>query len=136
MATVAQVREAIADACETITGLRASAFVPDQISPGSALAVVARASIEYDLTFGRGRDVWNYTVVVYAARSDERSAQAFIDTLCEPSGAGSLKTVLETDAALAALVDYAHVKRASELTVVTIGAVDYLACSFDVEVCY
>jgi hypothetical protein len=132
--TIAAVRSALAGAVETISGIRAIDYIPDQVNPPQA--VVFRNTIDYDLVYGRGADEYHFTVRVYVGRTSERKAQEFLDELCEPSGATSLKTVVEANATLAALVDYARVRTAGVLQVATVADVDYLACDFDVEIVY
>lgn len=134
MASIAQVRQALSDAVDGITGIRCAPYVPDQIQP--PMAVVWDAGVDYDLVLGRGADEWTFTVAVYVSRTADKAAQKLLDTLREPTGATSLKTVVEANAGLAAVVDYARVRKASPLQVVTVGAIEYLAVEFDVEIVY
>lgn len=132
--TIAGVRQAIADACSTIPGWRASPYIKDTVAPPEIQVVAGQ--VDYDLVMARGADIWNYTLMAYVQRDSERAGQIMLDELCAPSGAGSLKTVLEADVALAALVDYVRVRTASEVRSATVGAVTYLLVEFTVEVCY
>ena len=134
MGTIAQVRQALSDAVDTITGLRSAPYVPDQINPPQA--VVWDTGIDYDLVLGRGADTYDFRVVVYVNRTAEVAAQKLLDTLREPSGATSLKTVVEADAGLAALVDYALVQSVSPVQVATVGQVEYLTVEFTIEIVY
>ena len=134
MATIAAVRQALSDAVDSISGLRCAPYMPDQINPPQA--VIWDTGVDYDLVMGRGGDVWNFTVNVYVNRTAERAAQVLLDTLREPTGATSLKTVVEADAGLAAVVDYARVRSATPVQVVQVGTVDYLLTEFLVEVVY
>lgn len=132
--TIAQVRTALANAVDGMTGLRATAYIVDSVA--TPQAVVSLNAIDYDLVMGRGADIYNYTVRVYTQRSSDRAAQLLLDTLREPTGATSLKTVVEADSSLAALIDYVRVTNASEVQTTTVGAVDYLFVEFTLEVCY
>ena len=95
---------------------------------------------DYDLVMGRGADIWNYRLVAYVSRTSERAGQILLDELRAPSGDGSLKTVIEADEALAAVVDYARVIQASEVREVNLGSdtnpLRYLLIEFTVEVCH
>lgn len=124
----------MSDACATISGLRATPYITDAIA--TPQAVVSLNQVDYDLVFDRGADIWNYTVGVFAPRSSERATQILLDDLREPAAPTSLKTVLEGDSALAALVDYVVVRTASPVQTTVVGAVQYLFVEFDVEVCY
>jgi hypothetical protein len=132
--SIADVRQTIADACQSLAGIRAQPYVTDSVA--TPQATVSLNEVNYDLVFARGADIWNYTVTVYAQRSSERSAQILLDELREPVGPTSLKTVLEEDVALAALVDYVVLRRASPVQSTTVGAIEYLLVEFTVEVCY
>lgn len=137
MASIAQVRQALSDAVDSITGLRCSPYVPDNVA--APQAVIADDGVDYDLTLGRGADTYRYKVVVYVDRTAEIAAQKLLDTLREPTGSSSLKTVVEADTALAALVDYVRVLRSSEIQAVTTAGdmvAEYLMLEFDVEIVY
>jgi hypothetical protein len=130
--TIEEVRIAIADACATIPGWRASPYRRDQVSPPEIQ--VERGPIIYDVAMGREADEFHYTIVAYVQRDSDRAAQVLMQNLCEPSGSGSLKTVLEADESVRALVDYIRVTNASEDKAQTVGLVDYLVVEFEVEI--
>lgn len=132
--SLATVRQALSDAVDGIADVRATPYVPDQINPPQA--VVGLREIDYDLVFGRGADIFMFMVQFFVARTAEKQAQILLDTLCEPAGVTSLKTVVEADSGLGALVDYARVRRVTGPQVATIGSLDFLVVEFDVEVCY
>lgn len=139
MATIAEVRQALSDAVDSIAGLRCAPYVPDQINPPQA--VVWDTGIDYDLVLGRGADVYDFRVIVYVNRTAETAGQKLLDTLREPTGATSVKTVVEADATLASKVDYAQVKSVSPVQVASVGAalvgqVEYLTIEFTVEIVY
>lgn len=132
--TIAQVRQALSDAVDSISGLRAVPYMPDNLNPPQA--VVWDTGVDYDLVLGRGADEWNFTVNVYVSRTAELAGQKLLDTLREPSGATSLKTVVEADSGLAALVDYARVRSASPIVIATVNDTPYLSVEFTVEIVY
>ena len=134
MPTIAQVRQALSDAVDSIDGIRCAPYVPDNINP--PMAVVWDTGVDYDLTLGRGADEWSYKVVLYVSRTAEVAAQKLLDTLREPTGATSLKTVVEANAGLAALVDYAAVRSVSPVEVVTVGQLEYLGVEWTIEIVY
>ena len=105
MATIAQVRQALSDAVDSISGLRCAPYMPDQINPPQA--VVWDTGVDYDLVMGRGADVWNFTVNVYVARTAERAAQLLLDTLRDELGLTGAKRVCDegTCGACTVLVD-------------------------------
>ncbi len=133
-----QVRGAIATAVDTITGLRAVALIPDQIN--APVAVVWRKTFVYDqVQHSPGIDSsaeQEFGVTVYVQRVSERTGQDLLDAYAEPSGATSVKTAVETNATLLALVSYALVTQVDEVKAVTVGNLDYLAEDFTVLVCF
>lgn len=138
MATIPQVRAAIATAVGTVSGLRTASQIPDKINP--PLAVVSRKTITFDETLHSPGEApsseQEFAVTVYVPRVSERAAQDLLDAYAEASGATSIKTAVETNAALRAIVSYALVTTCDEVVVVTIGVVDYLAEVFTVLVCF
>lgn len=130
--TLATIRAALADACETL-GLHASGYITDDIT--TPAAVVARTVVTYDSTMGRGSDELTFRVSVYVDRTDEIGAQQFLDELVEPGTSQTLKTILEdADTATAAGVHYIRVRTASEVNQGSIGSLNYLSVDFDLEV--
>lgn len=134
MTTIEEVRNALADACQSINGWRAQPYVRDQVSPPEIQ--VARGAIVYDVAMGHDLAGFEFRLTAYVARDNEVAAQKMMQDLCEPAGPGSLKKVVEADVALAALVDIVRVQTASEDGSVTVGAITYLFAEFTVDVSY
>ena len=82
--SVSEIRSGIATNLATITGLRTSAFVPDNPTP--PIAVVVPQRIEYDAAMGRGMDTYTFDVLVIAQRMSERNAQSLLDGYCNSTG--------------------------------------------------
>lgn len=129
------IREAMGTALRTITvnsrPLYATPYLTDKVTPPHAMV---ECEIDYDMTFGRTGDVYRFVVMVYAQRDSEREGQRYLDTLRDPSSSSSVKQVLETNATLDGVVDYARVARAGRVVIQTVGNVDYLMVEFEVEV--
>ena len=133
MTVIATIRQALSDACATISGLDSVPTASDQVNV--LQAVVWREQIDYDLVMGRAADTYNFKITVYGIRSDPVGTQTSFDNLCEPTGATSLKATLETaSVAAAAAVDYVRVKTAHPVTQTEVGGLIYLTQEFDVEV--
>lgn len=131
--TITGLRTGIATNLAAISGLRTSATVPD--SPNPPIAVVLPTGITYDLAFRRAADEYFFTVIVIVGRVDERTAQDRLDGYCNPSGATSIKTALESDRTLGG---YAYDCRVTEMRnyqqLVLGDGVTYLAAEFVVRV--
>lgn len=115
----------------TITGLRVFDYPPDSISPPAA--VVAYPELEYDQTYQAGADRATFPVHVLTGKDSDRASRDKLGAYVARSGGSSIKTTLEADPTLAGAVDSLRVRRATFSTM-TVGSVDYLAATFDVEV--
>jgi hypothetical protein len=98
MASVSELRTGIATNLATITGLRTSAFMPD--NPNPPIAVVMPSSISYDDVFKRGMQTYIFNVLVIVGRVDERTAQSNLDGFVSSTGASSIKLAIERDKSL------------------------------------
>jgi hypothetical protein len=133
MATVSELRTGIANNLATISGLRTTATVPDQINP--PIAVVMPSSITYDLSFARsGGDEYEFVVMVIVGRVDERSAQNRLDGYCSSSGPGSVKAAIESNKTLGGKAFDCRVTNLRNYNQVTVGDVTYLSAEWVVQV--
>lgn len=98
MASISDLRTGLANRLATITGLRTSAFMPDNPSP--PIAVVMPSSISYDDVFKRGMQTYVFNVLVIVGRVAERSAQINLDGFVSSTGASSIKLAIEGDKTL------------------------------------
>jgi hypothetical protein len=130
MASMQEIREALAEAMADIEGLRTSAFVPD--APRPPIAVVMPDRIEYDLNARRGADTFFFTVTLLASRADERAAQQNLDQYLV--GANSVKKAIEADRTLGGKVNTCRVTQMQNYASVPVGEVQYLSAQFIVEV--
>lgn len=135
-ATTKQLRDAIATAVDGLAGLRATSHITDQVNAPQAM--VWRKGYTFDDTMHGPAENAPRTILfgvrVYAGRVSERAAQDLLDDLAEQSGAATVKQVVETNSALDALCDWVLVKDVGDVTIVTVGAIDYLAEDFNVEI--
>ncbi|KJS60659.1 hypothetical protein [Streptomyces rubellomurinus] len=117
----AAVRAAIADAARAVilpTGaakLTCTGYTPDAVTAPHFF--VGEYTVEYDRTFGRGRDEAEFTCRCLVGRQDDRNAQAILDGMLSGAGPASLKRAIEAargapgQAALGGLADDLHVVR-------------------------
>jgi hypothetical protein len=127
---IADVMDAVADQLSTIVGLRVHASPPGAIQPPAAV-VSFPERIDFDATYGRGMDVLKLPVVLAVGRPTDRVTRDAMAGYCAGSGDTSLKAVLEDGVYTA----FDTVRVASvDFDVVTIGAVDYMAAVFSLEI--
>ena len=132
MATIAELRDGIADNLATITGLRTGATIPENVNP--PFAIISFDSIDFDTTMGRGLDMFTFTVTVVVSRADARNAQNLLDVYCAPTGTSSIKTAIELDRSLGSKANDLRVTGLSNYGNLTIGETNYLAAEFAVTV--
>ena len=130
--TIGTLRSGIATNLATISGLRTSATVPDAPTPPQA--VVIPSTITYDRAFHRGLDQYEFVVTVIVGRASDRNAQASIDAYCNPTGASSIKTAIESDRTLGGIAQSLHVTEMLSYASTSIGDTIYLTADFSVTV--
>jgi hypothetical protein len=131
--SVSDLRTGIANNLATISGLRTTPTVPDQINP--PIAVVIPSTITYDTSFARsGGDEYEFIVTVIVGRVEERTAQNRLDAYASGSGASSIKTAIESDKTLGGKAFSLRVTSLRNYQQVTVGDVIYLAADFTVQV--
>lgn len=130
MASVANLRVALASAMGTISGLRTSATIPD--APRPPIAVVMPDRIAYDLNARRGADTYFFTVILIVGRADDRAAQNNIDAFIV--GDNSVKAAIEADRTLGGVANTCRVTEMTNYSSLPIGETLYLSAQFTVEV--
>lgn len=132
MTSISALRSGLGANLATISGLRVSTTIPD--NPMPPMAVVLPPSISFDTSFGRGADTYTFVIAVIVARSDERSAQVRMDAYCDPTGASSVKTAIESDKSLGGAAMSLRVQEMRNYQSLAIGEVTYLSAEWVVEV--
>jgi len=130
--SVSGMRTRLATNLATISGLRTSDYVPDDPKP--PVAVVMPPTIKYDLAMGRGLDEYEFVVTVIVGKQSERAAQRLLDSLCAPTGVGSIKTAIESDRFLAGNSNDLRVTEMRRISSLIIDQITYLAAEFTVQV--
>lgn len=127
---LATVMQELANRLDTITGLRVHAHPPDKITPPAAV-VTYPDTYTYDQTYARGMDRLELPVVVLVGKVSARASRDDLARFCAGSGAASVKAVLESGTYTAF-----HTVRVTQAVfdVVSIGAVEYLAATFTVDI--
>lgn len=133
MTTIADVREAIATAVDSVPGLVCFPYESDIITQLPA-AYIGRGSMNPDLVLTGTKQVYNFTVLLYTQRVLERQAQVQLDAFCDMAGSLSIRTAIEDDTLYTAgLVHYVNVKTVSETMESLIAGVPYFVVKFEIE---
>ena len=133
MASISSIRTGLATRLGTITGLRTSAFMPD--NPNPPIAIVMPSSVSYDDTFKRGMQTYVFNVLVIVGRVDERTAQSNLDAYVSSTGTSSIKRAIEGDKTLGGVVFDTRVTEMRNYGQLPVGEVTYLTAEFTV-LCY
>jgi hypothetical protein len=132
MPSIAEIKNGLATNLANISGLRTSGSVPEQVNP--PVAIITFNNVDYDTTFGRGLDMYSFTVTVIVSRADARNAQNLLDVYCAPTGSSSIKTAIELDRSLGSKANDLRVTGLSNYGNLTIGEINYFAAEFAVTV--
>ncbi|HEY7821977.1 MAG TPA: hypothetical protein VIG24_04045 [Acidimicrobiia bacterium] len=130
MATVSEIRQALADKAANVYGLRTVAYQPDAPRPPVAFVMLDRS--EYDLNANRGADTFFFVITVIVGRADDRAAQKNLDQYLV--GSDSVKKAIEADRTLGGVVNTCRMTEARNYVSVNVGDTTYLQIELEVEV--
>lgn len=131
-ATVSQVAAGLAARLATISGLRTSAYQPEQLNPPQAFPVLT--SVEYHRAMAGGDVRMSFDVVVIVGRYVDRLAHDRLDGYLSYSGASSLRAALEGDRTLGGVAQTLQVEGGTQIETVSVAEGDYLQVSCTVIV--
>ena len=132
MASIAELRDAIATNLGTIAGLRTSAFIPD--NPNPPIAIVQFDRVTYHQDFRNGMAEYMFVVQVVVGRQDERTAQRNLDAYSSSTGSSSILLAVESDRTLNNKAFDCIVTELSSYGPVSINDTVYLGAEFQVRV--
>jgi len=132
MTALSTLRSGLATRLATISGLRASATIPDNPTP--PIAVVMPGRITYDTAFGRGSDEYTFSIMLIVGRVADRAAQNTLDAYCASSGSASVKAAIEADRTLGGAALDCRVTEMTNQAPLAIGDITYLTAEFNVLV--
>lgn len=132
MTALTDLRNGLSTRLATITGLRSSAYIPD--NPQPPVAIVMPGRIQYDTAFGRGSDEYQFTIMVIVGRVADRNSQTTLDAYCASSGSASIKAAIEGDRSLGGKALDCRVTEMTNQGSLAIGDVTYHTAEFSVTV--
>ena len=132
-ATPSQVKDGLKVRIETISGLRAFDYQPDQVNPPFAFPTLNE--IRYHQTgMGTGGVVMDFTITIVVGRASERTAQDELDKYTAFSGAQSIRAAIEADRTLGGVADDLIVNSSGNFTNLDANDTVYLTMDFNVTV--
>lgn len=130
---LSEVMDHLAEAVNSIEGLtgRTSAHPVSNIQPPAAV-VSYPEDYSYDVNQNRGADRMTVPVVIFVGNVVDRAARDEVDDFLAGAGARSMKEAIDGFPS-GGVYDVATVQTA-EFDIITLGAIDYLAVTFSVDV--
>lgn len=130
MANIAALRSGIATNLSTISGLRVTDTIPDQINPPQA--ILSLSGVSFDKAMHKGLTQYTFTLTVIVARQSERTGQAKLDTYVQSTGSNSIKLAVESDRTLGGAAYDCTVPQVTSYGVTTIGEINYISGEFEI----
>lgn len=133
-ATVSEIMTGIKGRLATVSGLRTSDYLPDNVNP--PVAITALDSIEYHQAARGGAAVHELTVTVIVGAASERAAQGRLDGYLSYSGDTSIRAAIEADKSLGGVAQTCIVNSAGGISAIEIGSANtrYLIATWTVTV--
>ena len=110
MATFAEIRSGLVTNLAPL-GIQSKGYMLTSPSPVSI--EIFPGETTYDKSFARGLDEINFVVRITVAISLDVAAQQKLDGYLDPSGSGSVKTLIESDKTLGGKIDNLRVTEAT-----------------------
>lgn len=128
------VMDAIGTRLVGVAGLRTADYAAQSINVPQAIVSLPTSPIEYDATMARGADRAVIPVLVLVAAVSDRASRDQVAAYLSGTGVKSIKAAIEgTTSDLGGAAQTVRVMT-GQADVITVGAVDYAAASFEVEV--
>jgi len=131
-ATVSQVASGLATRLATISGLRTSAYQPEQLNPPLAFPVLN--SVNYHRAMGGGDVTMDWTVFLIVGRYVDRNAYTILDGFLSYSGATSIRAAIESDKTLGGVCQTLVLPSGANITSLNSADAEFLQIQFQVTV--
>lgn len=133
MATITQIRQAIATQLALVTTLNVYSSVVDSVMAPAAI-VGTPTTIEYDYTFRSANFKMQIPIRLIAARVQEDYAQELLDAMVSYEGASSVPLAMSLDPQLSATAQTSRIVEARNYGVYEVEGISYLGVEFMLEV--
>lgn len=134
MADVGDIRQAIADALDTIDGLHVSDVWPDSVQ--TPQAIVQLKSALYRQAMGGDNNLYEFEVVLLASGVEQglRHGQEILDPYVNSTTSKSVLRVLEEDSTLGDVVNSVGQIALTDYGTMTVGGIDYVGARWSVQI--
>ena len=131
-ATITEAAEGLREQLATIIGLRTYEYLADSFQPPAAMVNID--NVDYHQAFRGGDSVYTFTITLFVARAEERTAQRKLEDFLSYSGDRSVRQAIEADMTLGDRVQTCVVERGGNIQPITIQETTYLSVDFTVTV--
>jgi hypothetical protein len=131
-ATVSEAAEGLRERLATIVGLRTYEYLADSFQPPAAMVNID--NVDYHQAFAGGDPVYTFTVTLFVARAEERTAQRKLDDYLSYSGDKSVREAIENDTTLGGRIETCVVTSGGNIAALQVNEATYLSIEFTVIV--
>lgn len=131
-ATITEAAEGLRERLATIIGLRVYEYLADSFQPPAAMVNID--TVDYHQAFRGGDSVYTFTITVFVARAEERTAQRKLDEYLSYSGQKSVREAIESDMSLGGRIQACVVESGGNIAAVQVNEATYLSIEFTVTV--
>ena len=131
--TIDQIVTGLETRLATISGLRHTPYLPDQVNPPQAVVYLPRITA-YHGTMQRGTMELTAEIHVYVSDVLSRTTRKALGTYMDVTGANSVIIAIEGDKTLGGVVSDLYVDDASELSPNEIAAIGLYGARFTVQI--
>lgn len=126
------VRNGLKAQLDTISGLHAYAYVPDEPNlPAAIVMPLSGTFLTFDTTMSRGSDDMSFIILVLLSKSSDVVGQDTLDTFLDGL---SVKAAIEDDETLGGVAHFTAVTEVRNYGTVQFGQESYYGCEFVVTV--
>lgn len=122
--TILQIMQGLEARLATISGLRTTEFIKDQMTPPFAMVGVPEVT-DYHQTYNSGYLTLSPRIYVFTSAAVDRIGQAALAGYANPTGSTSVKAAVEAGPTLGGIVSQCVVKSFRPLGVEEIGVMGY-----------
>ena len=134
MASVSDIASGLQTNLETITGLRAYSYQPEQLNPPFAYPVLNTVSYHQTMGMGGAITQFDWTVYVVVGRWVDRVAMKKLDAFLSPTGTSSIRAAIESDLTLGGACQNLVVASSANISALEQDDAEYLQVSFSVTI--
>lgn len=132
MASISEIRTALKERLDSISGLHVYATPPGTVN--TPAVVIRRRRGPNPATLGSSRNDYEFTLTVITSLANDIAAQDKLDGFLSGDGASAIVQALEADPDLGGLVDYVELREVEADTLIDYSSISYLSADIVLDV--